>query len=153
MRRKKISRDLCLLQRRRRAGQSARNTETMVRLIKQLYTTRRLLNERTVLIQRLRRKVKNRVMETKARPPSQVFVSLHVQPILVYFRFAIIDDDLDQSPSKSWADLLVPPVVTDDPTAISPRQTAIPLHRCPREWILWQPKYSSRRTRRLHVQL
>ena len=83
VRRKKISRDLSLLHRRRRVGQSALNTEAIDRLFQRLYTTRRLLNEHTILLQQLRRKVKIRVKETKARLRRQVIVSPHVQPIQV----------------------------------------------------------------------
>ena len=78
VRRKKISRDLSLLHRRRRAGQNAGNTKAMNRLIQRVYTTRRLLNEHTVLIQRLRRKVKPG-QGNEARLSRHVFVPPHVQ--------------------------------------------------------------------------
>ena len=130
VRRKSVSRDVSLLHRRRRVGHSAGNTEAMDHLFQRLYTTRRLLNKHMILLQRLRRKVKIRVKETKALLPRQVFVSLDVQPIPVYNRFAILADDLNQPPCKSWEDFLVPPAISEDPAAIAPRQLAIPHHSC-----------------------
>ena len=73
----------------------------MGRLFKRLFTTRRLLYEHTVLLQRLRRKVKTRVKVTNAQLPRQVFVSPYVQPLTAYNRFVILVYDQDQPTCKS----------------------------------------------------
>ena len=75
VRRKMISRDLSLLHRRRRAGQSAGNTKAMNRLIQLLYTTRCLLNEHTVLFLRLRRKVKTWSRKRSTAFPTRLCVT------------------------------------------------------------------------------
>ena len=108
---------------------SPSNDEAMDRLFQWHYTTRYLLSEHTVLLPRPRRKVNSWVKKIKARLPRQVIVSPHVLPLSVYNQFAILKNDHEQSPLKSWSNIIAPPARSTEPVALSPLPSAIPLQR------------------------